>query len=102
MMYESEWYDTHCGEKKRFICEIDTQALSSTTVPDDYKPNGWCPVGTIHFRDDCYSIFTRKEHQLTFSEARDYCRTVSGRDLASFGSIESLNYLLSNGQFHEI
>ena len=98
VMEDAAWYDTHCGDLNRFICEIDTTALSAMSgISSDYKPQGWCPEGTFHFRDDCYAVYADRERQLTFKEARDYCRTVDGRDLASFESIEALNYLLSNG-----
>ena len=40
--------------------------------------------------------YENRKSKMTFAEARDFCRLEEDRDLASFDSADSLNYVLSN------
>lgn len=84
------WDVLSCTNKEKYICKHLAEGVTTTVAPTTPVPSkcaeDWNPVGQRHM---CFKFFTGpRSGELTWFEARDYCRTIGAELLSLHSDLE--------------
>ncbi|XP_041804377.1 macrophage mannose receptor 1-like [Chelmon rostratus] len=87
------WDVLPCTNKEKYICKHLAEGAGLTPAPPTLTPTN-CAIGWTRMvsRNYCYQLFSESSKQMTWFEARDYCKAIGG-DLLSIHSAAELEVL---------